>query len=171
VFLVAQGIANQAVSCAEKFLGDSCGAVKLLEEAAASVSEVIRPKKPLHEFEDFGPDNIQAKHLAVMDVEENSSVHCLCAPDCVGYFEHGTLFSSEIDVIASGAEDCRTPAGREFQKLLSMFASGPLPPASSCEDGTYNEEAKAAGDREGGAIFWSNARRKLGGANGVRCRA
>ena len=43
-----------------------------------------------------------------MDVEENPSIHCLCAPDCVGYFEHGTLFSSEIDVIASGAEDSRT---------------------------------------------------------------
>jgi hypothetical protein len=33
-------------------------------------------------------------------------------PDCVGYFEHGTLFSSEIDVIASGAEDCRTRVER-----------------------------------------------------------
>jgi len=42
----------------------------------------------LHEFEDFGPDNVQAKHLAVMDVEENSSVHCLCSPNCVGYLEH-----------------------------------------------------------------------------------
>jgi hypothetical protein len=42
----------------------------------------------LHEFEDLGPDNIQAKHLAVMDVEENSSVHCLSLPNCVGYAEH-----------------------------------------------------------------------------------
>jgi hypothetical protein len=45
VFLVAQGIANQAVSYAENFLGDSCVAVNLLEEAAASVSEVIRVKE------------------------------------------------------------------------------------------------------------------------------
>src|SRR5437016_4850505 len=45
VFSVAQGIANQAVSYAEKFLGDSCVAVNLLEEAAASVSEVIRAKE------------------------------------------------------------------------------------------------------------------------------
>src|SRR5882762_2702550 len=45
VFSVAQGIANQAVSYAEKFLGDSCVAVNLLEEAAASVSEVIRVKE------------------------------------------------------------------------------------------------------------------------------
>jgi RNA polymerase sigma factor (sigma-70 family) len=45
VFLVAQGIANQAVSYAEKFLGDSCIAVNLLEEAAASVSEAIRAKE------------------------------------------------------------------------------------------------------------------------------
>ena len=44
VFLVAQGIAERAVSYAEKFLGDSCVAVNLLEEAAASVSEVIRAK-------------------------------------------------------------------------------------------------------------------------------
>src|SRR5467141_3480834 len=45
VFLVAQGIADQAVSYAEKFLGDSCVAVNLLEEAAATVSEVIRTKE------------------------------------------------------------------------------------------------------------------------------
>ncbi len=45
VFLVAQGIANQAISYAEKFLGDSCVAVNLLEEAAATVSEVIRAKE------------------------------------------------------------------------------------------------------------------------------
>jgi hypothetical protein len=45
VFLVAQGIANQAVCYAEKFLGDSCVAVNLLEEAAATVSEVIRAKE------------------------------------------------------------------------------------------------------------------------------
>jgi hypothetical protein len=45
VFLVAQGIANQAVSYAETFLGDSCVAVNLLEEAAATVSEVIRAKE------------------------------------------------------------------------------------------------------------------------------
>jgi DNA-directed RNA polymerase specialized sigma24 family protein len=45
VFLVAQAIANQAVSYAEKFLGDSCVAVNLLEEAAASASEAIRAKE------------------------------------------------------------------------------------------------------------------------------
>ena len=45
VFLVAQGIANQAISYAEKFLGDSCVAVNLLEEAAATVSEAIRTKE------------------------------------------------------------------------------------------------------------------------------
>jgi hypothetical protein len=45
VFLVVQGIANQAVCYAEKFLGDSCVAVNLLEEAAATVSEVIRTKE------------------------------------------------------------------------------------------------------------------------------
>lgn len=45
MFLVAQGIADQAVSYAEKFLGDSCVAVNLLEEAAAAVSEVIRAKE------------------------------------------------------------------------------------------------------------------------------
>jgi DNA-directed RNA polymerase specialized sigma24 family protein len=45
VFLVAQGIANQAVCYAEKFLGDSCVAVNLLEEAAATVSEAIRAKE------------------------------------------------------------------------------------------------------------------------------
>jgi len=45
VLLVAQGIADHAVSYAEKFLRDSCVAVNLLEEAAATVSEVIRAKE------------------------------------------------------------------------------------------------------------------------------
>lgn len=45
VLLVAQDIANQAVSYSEKFLGDSCVAVNILEEAAATVSEVIRAKE------------------------------------------------------------------------------------------------------------------------------
>ncbi len=45
VFLVAQDIANQAVCYAEKFLGDPCVAVNLLEEAAATVSEAIRAKE------------------------------------------------------------------------------------------------------------------------------
>ena len=45
MFLVAQCIANQAVSYAGKFLSDSCVSVNLLEEAAASVSEVIRAKE------------------------------------------------------------------------------------------------------------------------------
>lgn len=45
VFLVAQGIASQAVSYAEKFLGDACVSINLLEEAAANVSEVIRAKE------------------------------------------------------------------------------------------------------------------------------
>src|SRR5467141_4294294 len=45
VFVVAQAVADQAVCYAEKFLGDSCVAVNLLEEAAASVSEVIRAKE------------------------------------------------------------------------------------------------------------------------------
>src|SRR5882724_4599941 len=43
---------------------------------------------PLHQFEDLGSDDVQAKHLAVMDVEKNSSIHCLGSPDCVGYSEH-----------------------------------------------------------------------------------
>src|SRR2546429_5754176 len=48
VFLVAKGSADQAVSYAEKFLGDPCVAVNLLEEAAATVSEVIRAKEAAH---------------------------------------------------------------------------------------------------------------------------
>ncbi|HXN23704.1 MAG TPA: sigma factor-like helix-turn-helix DNA-binding protein [Candidatus Dormibacteraeota bacterium] len=45
VFTVAQQLAGQAVSYAEKFLGDSCIAMNLLEEAAATVSEVIQTKE------------------------------------------------------------------------------------------------------------------------------
>lgn len=55
----------------------------------------------LHEFEDLGPDDIQAKQLAVMDVEENSSIHCLCSPNCVGYSEH-CCGTPGIGPIASG---------------------------------------------------------------------
>jgi len=58
--------------------------------------------------------------LAVVDVEEDPSVHRLCAPDCVGYFEHGTLFSSEIGVIAPSAEDCRTRVERIPETSLNV---------------------------------------------------
>src|SRR5271157_6338980 len=44
----------------------------------------------LHEFEDFGPDDIQAKHPPVMHVEQNSPVLGFGAPDCVGYSVHGS---------------------------------------------------------------------------------
>src|SRR5882762_9318749 len=67
---------------------------------------------PLHQFEDLGSDNIETKHLAVMNVEENSSVHCLGSPDCVGYSEHCTCVSHAVDRIASDERDCRTPPGR-----------------------------------------------------------
>ena len=63
---------------------------------------------PLHQFEDLGSDNIETKHLAVMNVEENSSVHCLGSPDCVGYPEHGCGIPDGIGPTTSGAEDCRT---------------------------------------------------------------
>src|SRR6267378_5005207 len=62
---------------------------------------------PLHQFEDLGPDNIQAKHLAVMNVEENSPIHGLGSPGCVGYSEHYTSVSRGIDAIASDEGDCR----------------------------------------------------------------
>src|SRR5216684_200823 len=68
---------------------------------------------PLHQLEDFGPYDIQAKHLAVMDVEENSSVHRLCSPNCVGYLEHCCGTPAGIGLIASGAEDCRTRRERK----------------------------------------------------------
>jgi len=61
---------------------------------------------PLHQFEDLGSDNIQAKHLTVMDVEENSSIHCLCSPNCVGYSEHDPWVSGGLGFGASAPEDC-----------------------------------------------------------------
>lgn len=45
VYSAAQRMAERAVSYAEKFLGDSCVAVNLLEEAAATVSEAIHAKE------------------------------------------------------------------------------------------------------------------------------
>src|SRR6267378_3725779 len=72
------------------FLGDSCLVISTL-----------------HQFEDLGSDNIQAKHLAVMNVEENSPIHGLGSPDCVGYSEHYTSVSRGIDAIASDEGDCR----------------------------------------------------------------
>jgi len=45
VLTIAQEIAPQAVAYAEKFIGDPCVAVNLLEEAAATVSEAVRAKE------------------------------------------------------------------------------------------------------------------------------
>ena len=45
VLSVAQGIAPQAVSYAQKSLADPCVAVNLLEEAAATVSEAVLAKQ------------------------------------------------------------------------------------------------------------------------------
>jgi tetratricopeptide (TPR) repeat protein len=45
VFTVAQEIAPQALAYAENFIGDPCVAMNLLEEAAATVSEVVRAKE------------------------------------------------------------------------------------------------------------------------------
>lgn len=42
---VAQGLAQRAISYAGKFSTDSCVAMNLLEEAAATVSETIRAKE------------------------------------------------------------------------------------------------------------------------------
>src|SRR6267142_2134166 len=98
---------------------------------------------PLHQFEDLGSDNIEAKHLAVMNVEENSSIHCLGSPDCVGYPEHGTCVSGSMRLPLMNMTVALT--GREFQKLPSLFASGQRPPANSCEVGTYNAKAQPTG--------------------------
>src|SRR5712692_5356941 len=51
VFLVAQGIASQAVSYAEKFLGDACVAVNLLEEAADGLNSQILLDQLLGHFD------------------------------------------------------------------------------------------------------------------------
>ena len=45
VLSVANRIAPQALSYAENFVGDPCVAMNLLEEAAATVSEVVRVKE------------------------------------------------------------------------------------------------------------------------------
>jgi hypothetical protein len=45
VLSVANEIAPQALSYAENFVGDPCVAINLLEEAAATVSEVVRAKE------------------------------------------------------------------------------------------------------------------------------
>src|SRR5216684_3439872 len=83
------------------FLGDSCLVIS-----------------PLHQFEDLGSDNIEAKHLAVMNVEENSSIHCLGSPDCAGYSEHCTCASRRIDAIASDEDDSRTHLERIPETVL-----------------------------------------------------
>jgi hypothetical protein len=93
---------------------------------------------PLHQFEDLGSDNIQAEHLAVVDIEENAPVDCLGSPDCVGYSEHGPW--SEADWAGAPRLQWTVPsAPSEFQKLPLLFASGQRQAANSCEGGTYNE--------------------------------
>src|SRR5712692_9879922 len=81
--------------------------------AADFLSDTRLVVSPLHQLEDFGPYDIQAEHLTVMDVEEDSPVQCLGSPDCVGYLEHCCGTPAGIGLIASGAEDCRTRRERK----------------------------------------------------------
>ena len=81
--------------------------------AADFLSDTRLVVSPLHQLEDFGPNDIQAKDLTVMDVEENSSVRCLCSSNRVGYPEHCCGIPAGIGLIASGAEDCRTRRERK----------------------------------------------------------
>ena len=60
---------------------------------------------PLHQFEDLGPDDIQGKHLTVMDIQQNSAIYRFGASDRVRYFQHTA--KSQMDW-ASGGEDFGT---------------------------------------------------------------
>jgi integrase len=65
VLSVAQDIAPQAVSYAQKSLADPCVAINLLEEAAATVSEVVLTKQlaelpPIRDMRVSGPDKLSA---------------------------------------------------------------------------------------------------------------
>jgi hypothetical protein len=42
----------------------------------------------LHQFKDLGSDHIQAEHLAVVNVQQDSTIYSFGSPDCVGYSEH-----------------------------------------------------------------------------------
>jgi len=43
----------------------------------------------LQHFEDFGAQEIEGEHLAVMDVENDCPVAVVSAPHSVGYLQHG----------------------------------------------------------------------------------
>ncbi len=74
--------------------------------AADLFSDAGFVKPALHQFKNFGPDNVQAEHLPVMDVEQNSTVLCLCSPDGVGYSEHGANRLEETDGAVPSTEHC-----------------------------------------------------------------
>ncbi len=88
--------------------------------AADFLSDTRLVVSPLHQLEDFGPNDIQAKDLTVMDVEENSSVRCLCSSNRVGYPEHCCGIPAGIGLIASGVENCRARRERIPETPLAV---------------------------------------------------
>lgn len=89
VFAVAQALAGRAISYAEKNLVDPCVSINLLEEAAATVSDVIRAKEaakiapigkvPSYLFRVFLRKLSEARRY---EVQYEEASHCSCQP-CV----------------------------------------------------------------------------------------
>jgi hypothetical protein len=88
----------------------------------------------LHEFENPGSDEIQAEHLAVMDIQQNPSVHCLCLPDGVGYSEHGIWRPDEFGLISPCATDSRI-RWTGMPETNCSVRCGVLLAVTCCEDG------------------------------------
>jgi hypothetical protein len=133
VFVVAQGIANQAVSYAEKFLRDSCVAINLLEEAAATVSEVIRAKEtaeiaPIRDvrrylFRVFLRKVGEARRSEI-PFEAASQWHsCLCTDNCVDELDSWVLLDQILGQLDSVTREMvlRRIEGYSWDEIASEF--------------------------------------------------
>jgi hypothetical protein len=82
---------------------------------------------PLHQFQDLGSDDIQAEHLAVVNVQQNSAIYCLAPPDCVGDSEHCQGVRSNRIWIAQ-LKATLAPGIAGIQKRAVLFVLAQLSP-------------------------------------------
>lgn len=65
----------------------------------------------LHQVKDFGADHIQAEHLAVVHVQQDSAICSLGPSDCVGDSEHWFAVSEELNLGCPRERDSCTRRG------------------------------------------------------------
>ena len=113
--------------CVYQFSAHSVVAADLVRDARFIVAA-------LYEFENPGSDEIQAEHLAMTDIQKNSTVPCLCLPDGFRYSEHGIGRPDEFGLISSCGTNSRIRWIGMPETNLSVRC-GVLLAVTCCEDG------------------------------------